>query len=155
MTTRRHELQRIIRLYKQETGENQVEMRKVAEYATKRLHMQLPKPQDPLEILASRFSQAAREEIRHDKNTGRPYRANHAIPAGQGYLWIDIDEAPRSAIQRSLILRRGQIVDDALQLSFDTDHWNAMHPSEEPIVVPLDFTEDVEERKHASDEEAA
>lgn len=65
----------------------------------------------------------------------------------QGYLWIDIDEAPRGPMQRSLVMRREQIVGDALQLSFDADHWNSIHTDEEPIILPLDFTDDVDERK--------
>ena len=30
------------------------------------------------------------------------------------------------------------------------DHWNSVNPTEEPIVIPMDFTEDVEERKNAT-----
>ena len=44
------------------------------------------------------------------------------------------------------------MVGDALQLSFDADHWNAMHPDEHPIGVELDFAPDVEWRKSAPEE---
>lgn len=145
-------MQGIIRLYKQATGASEVDMHEVAAFAVNRYHMALPKPADPLDLLASQFSQAAREEIRHEKGTGKPYRANHAVPTpnGQGYFWIDIDEAPRKPMQRSLINRREQIVGDALQLSFDAEHWNTIHPNEAPIIVPLDFSDDVEERKQSA-----
>lgn len=152
--TKDQEMQQIIRLYNQETGETEVDMHKVVRYAVSRLDMKLPTHANPLDLLATRFSKAARLEIRHDKKTGRPYRANHAVPSGQGYLWVDIDEAPRRPMHRSLINRREQIVGDALQLSFDTDHWNDMHPNEEPIVVPLDFTDDVEWRKNGPEDQA-
>ena len=148
MATKQQELQRIIRLYKQDTGATEVDMHEIATYAVERLKMPLPKPVNPLDLLASQFSQAAREEIRHDKKTGWPYRANHAIPIGQTYIWVDIDEAPRGHIHKSLINRREQIVGDAVQLAFDGEHWNSIHPDEEPIIIPMDFTDDVEWRKN-------
>lgn len=152
------ERQAIIRLYKEQTGEKEVDMHKVAAFAV-RLGMSLPTPIDPLDRLAEQFSHAAREEIRQDKSTGRPYRANHAVPYSndgrQLYLWVDIDEAPREPMRKSLINRREQIVGDSLQLSFDTDHWNSIHQNEEPITIPLDFTEDVEWRKNAPVEKSA
>jgi hypothetical protein len=53
---------------------------------------------------------------------------------------------------RSLQQRREQMVGDGLQLSFDSDHWNRIHPDEEPIKIELDFTDDVEWRKNAPDD---
>lgn len=158
MTTKNQEMQRLIRLYKEETGEKEVDMHHVGEFAV-RLGWPLPTPVNPLDQLATQFSQAAREEIRRDKKTGRPYRANHAIPitrdGRQLYLWIDIDEAPRGPMHKSLINRREQMVGDAVQLAFDCDHWNSIHPDEEPITIPLDFTDDVEWRKNAPEEQSA
>lgn len=156
MATKRQEMQRLIRFYKDETGEKEVDMHKVAAFATKK-GWPLPKPADPLDMLAKQFSAAAREEIRHDAATGRPYRANHAMTTTQGdqqlTLWIDIDEAPRKPMLKSLVNRREQMVGDGLQLTLDADHWNSIHPNEEPIVMPMDFTDDVEWRKNAPDEE--
>jgi len=95
--------------------------------------------------------------MRHDETTGKPYRANHALVTQQGAtqlsLWVDIDEAPRKHIHKSLIARREQIVGDGLQLTLDADHWNSIHPDEEPIQVPMDFTDDILWRKNAPDEE--
>lgn len=140
-------MQRIIRRYKKETGKAEIDMHDVARYAVK-IGVRLPKPVDPIDVLAQRFSRAAREEIRHDKRTGHPYRVNHAVPSGQQrFFWIDIDEAPRPKMLKSLTLRREQMVGDALQLSFDADHWNSIHPSERPIDPVLDLTDDVAERK--------
>jgi hypothetical protein len=70
-------------------------------------------------------------------------------------LWIDIDDAPRLSMLKCAVQRREQMVGDALQLSLDLDHWNSANPDEEPIQVPLDFTDDVEWRKNAPDEEAS
>ena len=158
MTSKRQQMQKLIRFYKDETGEKEVGMHKVAASATKK-GWPLPKPIDPLDLLAKQFSSAAREEIRHDKKTGRPYRANHAFNTNHGgqqlTLWVDIDEAPRKPMLKSLINRREQMVGDGLQLTLDADHWNSIHSGEEPITLPMDFTDDVEWRKNAPDEDAA
>lgn len=153
MTTRSQELQRIIKLYKSETGETEVDMHKVALY-WKEKGWPLPNPTDPVELLAAEFARAARDEIKRDKVTGRPYRVNHAIPtSGQGKLWIDIDDedVTRSKMSMSLTNRREQMVGDALQLTLDADHWNSIRQSEEPIKIMLDFTDDVEWRKNGDE----
>lgn len=140
--------QNIIALYRKRTGKNEITMREVAEFATKVLKMELPVPPDPLDILAKKLATAAREETRKDKTTNRPYRVNHAIPLGsQQTLWVDIDNATRSQMHKSLTNRRNQIIGDALQLDSDAEHWNNINPDEQPIQMILDFTDDVEERK--------
>ena len=149
LATKSQEMQRVIRLYKQQTGETEIDMHEVARYAVNQLGMVLPTVKPPLELLSEQFSQAAREEIRYDSVTKKPYRANHAVHALQGYLWVDIDEAPREPMQKSMVMRREQIVGDAVQLSLDADHWNSIHPKEDPIIMPLDFTDDVEWRKNS------
>lgn len=144
--------QEAIRLYKRKTGLSEVDLKEVAKFAVEQLGYKLPEPVDPLDVLAKKIAVAAREETRTDKSTGRPYRVNHAVPkqGSQQSLWIDIDEAPRPLIQKSFIKRRDGILGDALQLSLDMDHWNSVNSTEEPILIPMDFTEDVEERKNAT-----
>lgn len=158
LATKKQLQQRLIRRYKKDTGATEINMKDVAKYAVSK-GWRLPTPADPLDRLAKEFTQAAREEIRHDQKTGKPYRANHAISVAQGgtqlHLWIDIDEAPRKHMLKSLIMRREQMVGDGLQLTLDADHWNNIHPDENPIEVPMDFTEDIEWRKNAPDEKKA
>lgn len=153
------ELQRIARLYKEETGTREVNPHDVVDWAVERLNYPLPAPQNPRDILANQLSDAFREETRRDKKSGRHYRANHAIPVMQAgkqlFFWIDIDEAARGPMHKSLNIRREQSVADLLQLSLDADHWNSIHPDEEPIVIQLDFTYDVEWRKNAPEERTA
>ncbi|MGB6064725.1 MAG: hypothetical protein WBG50_07935 [Desulfomonilaceae bacterium] len=155
MITKKQEMHRMIRWYREETGKIEVEMKEVAKFARDK-GWRMPVPESPLERLAKEFAKAAREEIRHDKNTGQPYRGYHAISVTQGstqlHLWIDIDEAPRKPMLKSLIARREQMVGDGLQLTLDADHWNSINPNEMPIQIPMDFTEDIEERKNAPDE---
>jgi hypothetical protein len=138
--------------YMQETGKTAVDMHDVARWALTK-GWKLPKPADPIDLLAKQFSRAAREQTRRDPTTGRSYRAYHSFPEAQGeaqlVLWVDIDKAARKPMVKSVNQRREQMVGDAVQLTFDIDHWNGIHPSEEPITVPLDFAPDVEWRKNS------
>lgn len=156
-TNRNHQMQAMMRQYRVESGETDIDMHEVAKWAAAK-GWALPRPADPLDRLAAQFAQAAREETRHDEVTGRPYRANHAypVPSANGqqlYLWIDIDDAPRVPMLKSVINRREQVVGDVVQLTFDAEHWNRINPSEEPIIVAADFTDDVAWRKASEDQE--
>lgn len=158
MSTKKERLQKFVRYYKDQTGKTEVTMHEVAELAIK-MGWPLPKPPKPVDLLAGQFSQAEREETRYDKKTGRPYRANHAFSIQQGQelftKWVDIDEdPPRKIMVKSLINRREQVVADSFHLTLDADHWNSEHPDQEPIELPLDFTDDVEWRKNGPEEKA-
>lgn len=156
MLSKKRQMQRVIRLYKEETGAREIDMHEVVDFAIKK-GWPLPKPTDPRDALAKQFSEAAREEIRHDSVTGKPYRANHAVTtrtgAHQFTLWVDIDEIDRGPMLKSLVQRREQMVGDGLQLSLDADHWNSIHADEDPINLSLDLTLDVTWRKNAPDED--
>ncbi len=155
MATKHQEMQRLIRHYKDVTKKTEINMHEVAQFAVGK-GWPLPRPIAALDRLAKEFSEAAREEIRHDKKTGKPYRANHALTSEYGAkqltLWVDIDEAPRKPMLKSLVQRREQMVGDGLQLTLDAMHWNSIHPNEEPIKLPLDLTDDVDWRLNAPDE---
>lgn len=155
MANNRAEKRYIWNRYKEETGKTEINVRELVDYAIAKGWIAAPTPIDPRDRLAKEFSEAARDEIRHDKTTGKPYRANHAVSTKQGTLWVDIDEAPRKPMHQSLMSRREQMVGDGLQLSLDADHWNGIHPDEEPIDIPLDFTDDVMWRKNAPEEKTA
>lgn len=154
----KRDMQRAIRIYKNETGKAEVDMHDVAQFAIDYLKWPAPVPQNPIDMLASKFSDAAREEIRHDKVTGRPYRANHVVyndKEGQTIpLWIDLDEERRRPmIVRSLNRRLSAMIDDGVQLSFDAEHWNRINPDQEPVAVSFDLHEQVEWRKNSLDHE--
>ena len=156
--TRVKEMQRLIRHYREVTGTTDFNMHDVAKFAASK-GWPLPSPVDPLDRLAKDFSEAARQEIRHDKKTGQPYRGYHARTEVRGNeqltLWVDIDEAPRRPMLKCLIQKREQIVGEGLQITRDADHWNSIHPDEEPIQIPMDFTDDIEWRKNAPSEKAS
>lgn len=155
--SKKKDLQRLIRAYKDDTGIREVEMSKVALYA-KEKGWPMPVPADPVDLFAKQLADAAREEISHDKVTGKPYRVNHALPVylkdgKQLHLWIDIDEAERGPMLKSLVNRREQMVGDGLMLTYDQDHWNSIHEGEEPIQLPMDLTFDIELRKNLPDDD--
>lgn len=155
MASKSEKLQRIIRLYKEETGKKEVDMKKVAVFARDKGYP-LTQPKDPLDLLAKDLAKAAREETRHSELTGRSYRVNHAIPApgGQFTFWVDIDEnPPRRHMLKSLTNRREQMVGDGFSLVCDAEHWNSSNSDQEPIQLELDLTFDIELRKHHSEED--
>ena len=154
--TQAEEIQGLARQFRAERGTPEIDAHELARWILGK-GWPPPTPISPEDRLAKTITRALREEIRHDPVTGRPYRANHAYLSGfnqQGtfWSWIDIDEAQRGPMRKSLTTRREQMVGDGLQLSLDADHWNSIHPSEEPIQIELDFTEDIEWRKNAPDE---
>lgn len=153
--SKKREMQRLIRAYKDETGDRELDMHKVAKWAVGK-GWTLPQPPDPMEVLAREFSTAAREVIEYDKKTGKPYRVYHALKASHGgtqlHFFVDIEEATRSQMLVSLVNRREQMVSDGLMLTYDQDHWNSAHHTEEPIQLPMDLTFDIELRKNAPEE---
>lgn len=159
MSTKNQKMQRLIRLYRDETGIREVNMEDIAKFAVSKGFWALPSPVSPIKLLAKEFAQAAREEIRYDKKTGQPYRANVAILVPQGgkqlYLFGDIDEVDRKKMLRNLIMRREQMVGDGLQITYDQDHWNNVHPNEESLQLPMDLTDDILWRKNSPKEKKA
>ena len=83
MKAKHVEMQQIIRLYKQESGETEVDMREVALYAS-RMGWPLPQPVDPIDSLATQFTRAARVETRKDEENGEglPSKSRHSNTSG-------------------------------------------------------------------------
>ena len=154
--SKRKEMQRLIRSWKDETGEAGVDMHRVAKWAVSK-GWPLPKPRSPIDILAQQFTEAGRDQIEHDPETGNPYRVYHSVPQMVGeqldFLYYDIHEAPRNVMHKSLTIRREQMVSDGLQLTFDALYWNKHHPEEKPIELPMDITPDIEWRMNAPRDE--
>ena len=154
--SKKSEMQRLIRAYKEESGEREIDMKKVAKWAAGK-GWPLPVPRNPIDILAGQFADAAREEMRTDPKTGRRYRANHSFSVSHGgeqyHLWIDIDEATRSQFLKSAVTRREQMVGDATQLTLDIMHWNDANSGEKPIELTMDLEFDVQLRLNAPDED--
>lgn len=155
MATKNQQIQRLIRMYREEKGVQDYKMRDVVDWAVER-GFPLPRPVDPRHRLTKRFVRAASEEVRYDDVTGRPYRANHAFTAvekGQNVgRWFDLDDVPRSTMEKYKFQRRQHLVGEGVQLMFDFDHWNRINPNEEPIRIDLDLAEEVQWAINAPDE---
>jgi|SRR5665213_2471590 len=156
--SKKQDMQRIIRAYKDETGEREVDMHQVAIYAHRK-GWPLPIPRSPIDMLTKEFQSAAHDAIDYDKETGHPYRLYHAVPVKNGdvslFVYVDINEAPRHSMLKSLVNRREQMVSDGVQLTFDMEHWNNMNPKADPIALPMDLTLDIEWRMNTPEEEEA
>jgi hypothetical protein len=154
--SKRQDMQRFIRHYKEATGEREIDMHKVAEYA-KTMGWKMPMPPSDIDLLAKQFTEAAREETDYDNKTGRPYRVYHAIPQTSGqlnlFVYVAIQDITRNQMLKSSVNRREQMVSDGMHVTFDLEHWNSINPSEEPIVLPMDLTPDIEWRKNAEDDD--
>lgn len=152
------EMQRLIRHYREETGEEAVDMKKIAKWAAGK-GWPLPTPTDPLDLLAKQFSKAARQETKKDEVTGLPYRVNHSFTTNHGseqlHLWIDIDSASRGPMHKSVTGRREQMIGDGMQLLNDVEHWNRINPDQPELDLDLDLTLDIEWRRNGDDDEEA
>jgi hypothetical protein len=151
----------MIEKWKESTGNSDIDMEAVAEFAHRKFGWMLPPPVSGLARLAKQFSKAARQKTSHDGQTGRPYRVYHAFPKDgdpQGrMIWFDIDDdhATRDRMWKSAVMRREQMVGDAVQLTLDLDHWNRKHSDDEPINLPNDLQPDVDWRLNGPEESAA
>ena len=153
--SKRQERQRFIRYYKEQTGESEISMQKVAEFA-KKMGWKMPTPPSDVDMLAQLFADDAQAEQKYDDKTGKPYRVYHALPAsGQLnlFVYVDIDEATRSQMLKSAVNRRDQMVNDGYKLTLDLDHWNSANPDKEPIQLPMDLGFDIEIKKAASEDD--
>ena len=81
---------------------------------------------------------------------------NDATPTERIVAYTDIDEATRSQMWKSTVNKREQVVGELWRMTIDTEHWSRVNPDEDPIQMPLDFTDDIEWRRNApKDDEKA
>jgi hypothetical protein len=148
-------------LWKQATGNVEIDMDEVAKFAHEKHGWPLPPPLSGIARLAKQFAKAARQVTKQDTHSGRPYRVYHAFPAGEDkqgrMLWFDIDDdhATHEQMLKSAVRRREQMVGDAVQLTLDLDHWNRKHPNFPAILLPNDLQPDVDWRLNGPSESAA
>ena len=149
--TQNQEIQRLFRVYKKETGIQFVDPKAFAVWLNEK-GWELPTPQDPLALLAKKVQDALREETRRDSKTGREYKVNLSFNPGngQGAFLVDVDEAERPVVLKCLVQRREQTAGDAYQIELIQEHWNNLHPTEEPLDLPHDYTMDVMIKKQTN-----
>jgi hypothetical protein len=151
MTTETEQLQKLWRVYEHDHDHAPASAREVVEWAVNEGKLELPTI-DPLDVLAGQMARALREEYKTDEE-GRRYRVNHAVRVTkngvQTTFWGIMGFAHRSHMERAFTQRREQIIGDCLQLQIDVDAYNGMNPSEKPVQLVLNFTDDVAERRAA------
>lgn len=148
MATYAQQMQSIFDQYRKEVSSDPADLKEVGVWAISK-GLWKPRPLDMAASFAKEMAECLREEMRTDK-AGRRYRAKIAarvIKAGLPlFVWADIDDAPRTHVEKGVALKRQQLVDDGFRLRMDVDHYNWAHPTEEQIQLILDITDDVEER---------
>lgn len=155
-------MQAIFDRYTEEVDSSPVSLDNVAAWAIEQ-GLYRPQPRDVVKLCREALAESLRQEKRIDAQ-GRKYRAKHSVRTNIGgvqlSLWADIDNAPRSFMEKSFSQRRKAIADDCFQVKQDVDHFNDENPTELPIQIVLDFTDDVAEMEAAArhdkdDDEAA
>jgi len=138
--------------YHDEVSPDPTDLRDVAAWAVSK-SLWAPRPVDVNASFAREMADVLREQVRTDQD-GRHYRA--FIPAkSKGkdglplFKWADIDEAPRTHVEKGVQGERRQIANDCFALAMKVDHYNAIHPKEAPLQVVFKFDEDIEEMKIA------
>ncbi len=158
MKTKHEKMRAFVRWYKQVHDKSAVSMAEVAREAIAR-GWKVPPPVSAEERLAKQFSDAEREEIRYDKATKQPYRGNLAMTQrlkdGTLSLWIDTDEATREQMVLALHKYREQMLGEAVIGTNTADHWSRLHPGQQPLPFPTDFSDEVQWRLNAPHEGAA
>jgi hypothetical protein len=162
MATFSEQMQAIFDRYTVEVDSSPVSLDNVASWAIER-GLYRPAPRDVVKLCREALAESLRQEKRTDSK-GRRYRAKHSVRTNVGglqlSLWADIDNAPRSFMEKSFGQRRKAIADDCFQVKQDVDHFNDENTDEAPIQIVLDFTDDVAEMEAAEqqdrdDDEAA
>lgn len=142
-------MQRAWRLYEEANDQEPASARQVVEWAVAQGILTAPRV-DPIGILADDMAKALREQYATDPK-GRRYRINHAVRVSRGSvqhtMWAMLENAERPFMQRAFHQRREQIVGDCVQLKTDVDVYNDYASGKAPILLSLDFTDDVAERE--------
>lgn len=157
MATYNEQLQNVWHKYETEMGFLPATSRDAVRWGVERGMIEMPTV-DPFDELAKDMSRALREEYGTDRY-GRRYRKNHAVRVTksgvQHTMWAIMGNAPLEHMRKAFVQRRDQIVGDCVQLATDVEVYNGLNPSQEEIQIPLDFTDDVEERLLFDSETAA
>jgi hypothetical protein len=159
MKTKHERMRTFVRWYKESNRKTAVSMAEVAAAAIKH-GWRVPAPISEVERLARQFSDAEREEIRYDKATRQPYRGNLALTqklsdGTQQSLWVDTDEATRRQMLMALHKYREQMIGEAVIGTNTANHWNRIHPDQQALPFPTDFSDEVEWRLNGPSEGAA
>jgi hypothetical protein len=153
MSWAERERQKMIRLYQDETGALDYKMADVAVWAKQR-GFAMPKAPTDIEILTKQLARIARADRR--SIPGLPdYRGQLAytrLVNGQlEMFWFDADgpSATVDKVQRSLNLRKEQMLNIGAGMKATELHWKATHPSQSELKLDFDMEEEITWRVNA------
>jgi hypothetical protein len=140
---------RIINDWMVETGADEIDMKKVADWAMDNGRWRTP-PYDPRRACARELSEAAREEYYVDPQN-RTVRKKHCYVVvdadGQRHWnWVDIETAKPDPMHKSLQARRKQALGDVVQLDIDRQSYNDNNLFGAELEMSYNFDEDLAER---------
>ncbi|MBI3844008.1 MAG: hypothetical protein HY292_05140 [Planctomycetes bacterium] len=151
--TKSEAFQEIVELYRAAEQPWPATMRDVAAWAIEK-KLWVPERASLVRQLADELARALRDEYFTDPQ-GRRVRAKHpALFKKEGetqMLWADIrdESTTHEHVERSVQVRRHQIIGDCKQLKTDVDSYNENFNHGTPIQLVLDFTLDVLEAEAA------
>ncbi len=157
MSNKHEKMRQFTRWYKHEKKISAVTMAEVVDAAMER-GWKLPPPITGKERLVKQFTDAQREEMGYDKELKQPYRANLAVTQRlkngvQLPLWVETDEASRSQLKMAMHKYREQMIGEAVIGTNTVNHWNRINPTEQPVLFPTDFEDEVKWRLNSSVED--
>jgi hypothetical protein len=155
--TKHEEMQAFVRHYKRDNKKTTVTMAEIAAAAIK-MGWPAPPPITAAERLAKQFASAEREEMKVDKKTNRPYRANLSYSetnskGEQTAFWVETDDADRIQADAWMSKYREQMIGEAVIGTDTIEHWNRVNPKEEPLQFDLDFRDETSWRRNIPVEE--
>lgn len=139
--------------YVEETGQTTIDLRLVAAWAISK-DLWRPQPEDKIKRLARDLSRAARQDYITDDDD-KPVRHKQCYKIKQGDVqltfWVNIEDATREQMRNATQWRRNGVLADCIQLDRDVRHYNKHFNTDEPIAVEFDLSDDVAEKRHASE----
>ena len=147
MSSKKKQLQRMVRKFVEATGKKTYSSKEVAKWAIDNKAWEAT--QDVLvRRCADEISQALREEYTTDLK-GRRVRTKHVALVKDGgeqiAMWADMRTATRSHMRMAFQQRRRSIRGDCVQLKSDIDSYNEFYNTGEVIQMSFNFETDLRE----------
>ncbi len=141
------DVERMIADYIAETGDQKWTRQKVAQWAIENDRYEQRK-RSAIKELSREIGRVAQQTSFIDDD-GLEVRKYHAWPVGpdQPRCWSTIDAISPENMSRSLQDRRDKLIDGAVRVVNDADHFNKRYNPGDPIQVETDLTQDVKWRR--------
>lgn len=146
------QMQRIVTDYRAAGQPWPASRQEIAEWAVSQSRYQLTRGMAVAQC-AEQIARAMRLEYVTDhkgRRVRKYYSARMRRDGKQLNLWGDRD-SPLPFMEVAIANRRQQVVGECRQIKSDVDSYNELHPTQRPIQVVFDFTNDLEELAQLDD----